>query len=164
MIGSGITLERIREVMDYDPATGVFIRKVKTGPRHEVGERADKNLDNGYLRIGLDGRKLLAHRVAWLYVHGAWPKGFIDHINGDRSDNRIANLRAANHRINAENQVRAHATNRSGILGVYKFRDHWRARITSRGKVYNLGEFDSQKEAFAAYVTAKRLLHEGCTI
>ena len=164
MIGNGVTLERIREVMDYNPNTGIFIRKVKTGPRHNVGDRADNNVDNGYLRIGLDGHKLLAHRVAWLYVYGTWPKGFIDHINGKRSDNRIANLRAADHRINAENRLGPNSESKSGYLGVYKFRDHWRSRIVARGKIYNLGQFATPQEAYAAYVTAKRLLHEGCTI
>lgn len=107
----------------------------------------------------------MAHRLAWLYVYGEWPNGDIDHIDGDRLNNRIANLRDVSRRVNLENQRRPKACNKSGFLGVKTFRDQrFQARIQVRGVQLHLGTFDTPHEAHAAYVAAKRNLHQGCTL
>jgi hypothetical protein len=101
-----------------------------------------------------------------LYVYGEWPAEQIDHINLDRTDNRLENLRAVSPRVNGENRRHAQAQNRVGLRGV-SWHDHckkWRARITVRGVEHRLGLFDTAEDAFEAYRLAKRQLHEGCTI
>ena len=122
MATADITAQRLRELLHYDPETGHFTRKVRTAQRHRVGDRADLvsttgNLA-GYYRVALGGTKYLAHRLAWFYVHGMWPAGEIDHIDADRGNNRIANLRDVPAQMNKENFRRARVDNRSGLLGV----------------------------------------------
>ena len=84
-----LTAERLREVLDYDPDTGVFTRKVRTASSVKVGDVAGSLNGKGYIRIRVDGRLYFAHRLAWLYVHGEWPVDQVDHINGIKNDNRI---------------------------------------------------------------------------
>lgn len=165
-----VTADRLREVVDYDLQTGEFTRRVRLAQRHKVGDRADFIVTGGglagYRRVSLDSKRYLAHRLAWLHVYGQMPLGEIDHINGDPSDNRIANLRDVPRVVNAENVRRPRATNQSGRLGVYwhKGCSKWRARIQVRGKGISLGLFDDADEAHCAYVEAKRRLHQGCAI
>jgi len=120
--------------------------------------------NDGYVRIRASGTRFLAHRLAWFYVHGTWPVGEIDHINGDRSDNRIANLRDVSRLTNRQNMRRAQADNRSGLLGVSLANNRCKASIRSGGKNHHLGYFSSPEAAHAAYVAAKRQRHDGCTI
>lgn len=100
-----INQKRLKEVLDYDPATGVFTWRVELNARGKVGDPAGCN-SWGYRVIRIDGRLYGAHRLVWLYVHGRWPDAMIDHVNGDRSDNRIENLREANSVQNAHNAKR----------------------------------------------------------
>jgi hypothetical protein len=165
-----ITAEQLRAVIHYSPETGVFTRLVRLANRHHAGDRADTAITSprlfGYRRVGLFSQRYMAHRLAWLYVYGEWPKLSIDHINGDKGDNRICNLREADDRINLENLRKAKITNKVGLLGVIKQKDsiQWRARIQVRGKGIHLGLFKSPEEAHQAYLVAKRKYHEGCTI
>jgi hypothetical protein len=109
----------------------------------------------------------MAHRVAWVHFYGGWPKNVIDHINGDKTDNRIANLRDVPHALNMHNQRAASAHNkRSSLLGAHWHKNggRWRSNITVAGVTRHLGCFDTEQEAHAAYVEAKRSLHAGCTI
>ncbi len=159
--------ERVREILHYDPETGIFTRKVRLAQRHQAGDRACGNpIKGGHLRVAFDSTKYLAHRLAWLYIHGEWPKGMIDHINGNPADNRLANLRDVNARINMENIRRARASNKSGYLGVYWHGQNgkWVARIQVDKKGIYIGCFDDPKDAHEAYLEYKRKLHEGCTI
>jgi hypothetical protein len=116
------------------------------------------------VRIGVGGRVYHAHRLAWLYVHGVWPAGDIDHINGDPLDNRLCNLRLVDRSVNMQNQRRARADSHLGVLGVSARGGRFRASIAVRGERFSLGTFDDVHAAQDAYVTAKRRLHEGCTI
>ena len=88
-----LTAERLRELLNYDPLTGVFSWRVNGRGRSGVGTVAG---GSNHKRIAIDKKEYFVHRLAWLYVHGCWPTEDIDHINGDPSDNRIANLREAN--------------------------------------------------------------------
>jgi hypothetical protein len=93
-----LTAERLRKRLRYDAETGLFTRRVGSGHAH-AGDMAGSVHSTGYVRICIDGGRYTAHRLAWLYVHGVWPSGQIDHINRNRSDNRIANLRERRHRV-----------------------------------------------------------------
>jgi hypothetical protein len=164
-IDSGLTVERLRDVLRYEPDTGLFFWKLRTCRSIQVGELAGcAHPVWRYRGIKIDGREYKAHRLAWFYVHGIWPKHQIDHINGDRTDNRISNLRDVTASVNSQNQVRPMRTNKTGFLGVDQHVGRYRAKIFVRGRVMYLGHFDTPEEASEAYLTAKRQQHAGCTI
>lgn len=157
-------VDTLRAALTYDPATGDFtwLRRPGRGVRTDrVGQVAGAVNNTGYVAIQIGARKYLAHRLAWLYVHGEWPRSDLDHINGVRTDNSIANLRPASRTLNAENQRL-----REGSLGVdfHRASSRWRARITVDGDCRLLGYFASRIEAQEAYLHAKRQYHKGCTI
>jgi hypothetical protein len=159
-----LTAVALREQLHYEPETGVFTRKVKTSNVF-VGDVAGSLNVHGYIHIRVCGADCLAHRLAWLYVHGEWPKQQIDHINGIKTDNRIANLRDASPAMNTQNIKAARVDSRSGVLGVQRHGRRWRARISlGDSRLTALGQFDTPEEAYAAYVEAKRRMHEGCTL
>jgi len=170
MANEPLTAARLRKVIHYAPDTGMFTRKVRLAQRHQAGDRADTEISTssmrGYRRVSLFGQRYLAHRLAWFYVHGVWPEKHIDHINGDKGDNRISNLREADDRINMENMRKAKSSNKVGLLGVHlhKQSGRWRARIEVRGKTLHLGLYGTPEIAHQEYLKAKRSLHEGCTI
>lgn len=154
-----MTQERLKELMRYDAGTGDLIRVVKM-KQVEAGGIAGWVENNGYRRVCIDGRRYLAHRVAWLYVHGKWPEHEIDHINGVRDDNRIANLRSATHAENAQNRGKR-PDNSSGLQGVswHVWHKKWAANIRVHQKLRHLGYFDTPEAAHAAYLAAKAELH-----
>lgn len=100
MAGTILSAESLREVLDYCPDSGEFTWKVYRGRCAKVGSKAGTLKPTGYVAIILFGKWYGAHRLAWLHVHGAWPNGDIDHINGCPSDNRIANLRDVSKNMN----------------------------------------------------------------
>lgn len=165
-----LSAARLREVIHYDPDTGVFTRKVRLAQRHHAGDRADTVITSekmrGYRRVSLFSQRYLAHRVAWLYVHGVWPEKHLDHINGDKGDNRIVNLREADDQLNIENIRVPKASNSCGFLGVvlHKQSGIWRARLQVNKVGIHIGMYATPEEAHEAYVIAKRKYHEGCTI
>jgi hypothetical protein len=162
MANPNLTAERLRQLVDYDPETGIFTWKIKR-KKVVVGERAGRMMNSGYQAIGIEYGLYLAHRLAWLYVYGEWPKHNLDHINGNRLDNRIANLRDVPQVVNAQNRRRA--LGRSGLIGAFTAKaGRWRSQIRINGSQVPLGFFDTAEEAHQAYLTAKRRLHEGCTI
>lgn len=162
-----LTAARARELLDYDPALGTFTWKVRTSNRVNVGDPAGSMLKTGYLAVCVDGVLYRSHRLAWLYVNGAWPDRDIDHVNGVRTDNRITNLRDVSRSVNQQNLRAARGETASGVLGVYKSDREskpWRASIKVDGKDKHLGRFRTKAEASSAYLSAKRSMHEGCTI
>lgn len=161
---AGLAAERLREVLFYEVATGQFSWRVQRGCKRS-GQPAG-TLTDGYVQISVDGRIHKAHRLAWLYVHGAWPAGAIDHANGNRADNRIGNLRDVSITENNENRRSATAGKSSPYLGVswYAQLGKWRAQIQSKRKNHCLGYFDDPAKAHAAYIEAKRRLHTGGTL
>ena len=171
MAKTDLTAEYVREILDYDPETGVFIRKVRTAQCNRVGDRADKLVlapigRVGYRDITIKSKKYQAHRIAWLHYYGEWPKDQLDHINGERGDNRIANLRDVSDRVNKENTHVPRKHNSSGYLGVHwsSQQGKWQGRIAVHGKNKHLGFFEDPAEAHQAYIKAKRIYHEGCVI
>ena len=145
-----------REWLSYDPDTGLF-KWLKTSASKALagniaGYRTDKR---GYIRIGLFGQRIFAHRLAWFFHYGAWPEQDIDHVNGNPSDNRIANLREATPSQNGYNKG-PHSNNKSGYKGVcWAPREKlWRATINLKTRQIGLGYFQIKEDAAAAYRTA----------
>ena len=145
--------ERVIELFEYDPDTGVFKNRISRG-RAKAGARAGADTGHGYRRIIVDYKKYYEHHLAWLIVHGDWPDE-IDHIDGDRSNNAISNLRLATRTQNCANG--GWATGLSGLRGVYKdWRrpELWYAKIqVGRRQIY-LGYYDTPEEAHAVYLAA----------
>lgn len=159
-----LTQNRLKEILHYDPYTGVFTRRLKqSGVRQKSISGSVTNA--GYLVTSVDQKVYKCHRLAWLYMTGKWPDGEIDHINCIRSDNRFENLRVVTRAQNMENQRKAQKSNKSsGVLGVFKNGSGFAARISHNNSKVYLGTFKTIEEASAAYVAAKRLLHLGCTL
>lgn len=154
-----VTSERLRSALSYDAETGHFTWLVRIGSV-KAGQRAGKHAKNGYWRIRLDGVEYPAHRLAWFYVYGRWPDGQVDHINLDKIDNGISNLRPA---TNAENQRNRseQSNNTSGFKGVSRFKKtgRWRAEIMIDGHKKYLGSFSTPEQAAVAYDSAAARLH-----
>lgn len=149
------SVERLRQLLDYNPETGVLIWRERD--RNLTGLRAG-GIDPGhkYRRVRIDGRLELAHRVALAMVTGEWPEGEVDHINGERDDNRLSNLRIVSRGGNLKNK-RRYRVNRSGVAGVYWHGQHqkWCASICSDGKRRHLGLFRTVAEAAKARAAAE---------
>lgn len=154
----------IRQLLDYEPETGALRWKEKPSIGVAAGAIAGYLTRRGYACIRIHGHEWKAHRVAWAHYFGAWPKAEIDHINGEKSDNRIANLRDVDRRTNQQNERRARANNSTGLLGVSRKKNRFVALIHKDGKRYRLGNFSTAIEAHEAYVRVKRVLHEGGTL
>lgn len=162
-----LTAERLREILYYDPLNGVFLRRVNSRRRKNMLVPAGTFGAFGHIAIYVEGFPYQAHRLAWLYVYGQWPSNVIDHINGDPADNKISNLRSVSQLINAQNR-RNGKIGKSTPLGVSTLSRNipkrFTASITANAKRIFLGYFATPEEAHLAYITAKRIHHEGCTI
>jgi len=150
-----LTADRLRELLDYNPVTGVFLWKIDRASTARVGSTAGYRRRDGYTGMKIEQRELLAHRVAWLHVHGRWPVDQLDHVNGIKSDNRLTNLREASRAENKCNTKRP-ATNTSGFKGVtwHIHTKRWVARLTINRRRVHLGYFSTADEAHTAYCTA----------
>lgn len=137
----------------YDPATGLFRWKHPTANRVRKGDIAGSVTANGYVALSLLGYKMLAHRAAWAVVHGYWPACEVDHINRNRADNRIANLRLVSRSQNAMNAP-ARPSSQTGILGVGKKGRRYLARVCVNSKSAIIGRFDTPQEAQQCYQAA----------
>ena len=154
------TVERVKELLDYDPETGVFTWRVKRGGAVNAGDIAGTKDGRGYWQIGIDRTLYLAHRLAWLYTYGEWPKNALDHINRIRTDNRIANLRPATHALNNQNATKRR-DNKSGVTGVWRNEklSKWQAYIRINGRHIHLGLFDDFDAAVQMRRDAERQHH-----
>lgn len=162
---AGVSAGHIREVLDYDPGTGAFIWKHRpdcsnTRNTRFAGKAAGSiAIYSGkeYLTIRIDGVLYLAHRLAWVYVHGVWPTMTIDHQDGNGLNNRIDNLREATQqqqRLNSQFQTNS----KSGFKGISPHGNKWRCRIQN-GSTKMLRAFDDLEEAKAWYAEAQKLIH-----
>ncbi len=158
-----LTAQRLRELLHYDPDTGVFRWRNPRGKaaRNPTAGSIDSS---GYVKIGIASQDHRAHRLAWLYVHSVWPDGQVDHMDGNPGNNAIGNLRDVPQAVNQQNQRGAHSDSKHGLMGVTKRKTGWVARINIEGAHHYLGVFPSQESAHAAYLAAKRTRHAGCTI
>lgn len=148
-----LTAKYVRSILDYDADTGVFRWKWRDDARQSVnaqmaGKIAGCIMPDGYITIGINRRYYKAHRLAWLHVNGEWPDVQIDHINGIRSDNRIANLREATVAENKWNS-RPSVKNTSGVKGVSldKRSGKWKVSICVNGAKIHLGYFSDFEQA-----------------
>lgn len=162
---STLTVERVHELLDYNPTTGILTWRGGGFRGHrQPGVAVGSMSSNGYLCFQIDRKKYTVHRFVWFWWYGEWPSVDIDHIDGNRTNNRIANLRTATRTVNCQNR-RATSRNSTGLLGAsLDRRGKYVAQIASDGRTYNLGRYETAEEAHAAYLAAKRRLHEGCTI
>lgn len=147
----------LRQLVDYDPETGQLTRLVTKGGK-AIGSKVGCAGPNGYLIANVAGYQFYVHRLIYLWMTGENPAHQIDHINGDRSDNRWINLRNATAAENQQNRKRS-KNNTSGYLGVSPFADRWQAHIKVNRKSIFLGLFHDPKEAAAAYARAKGEMH-----
>ena len=142
---------RLRELLQYDPSTGIFTWKINRCVV-KVGDVAGcVNKASGYYRLRLDGKCYSGHRIAWLYVHGEFPVDQIDHINRIKHDNRISNLRQATQLQNSQNL--------SNSTGIAKIGKSWIAKVKTNYKSKTIGKFSSKEQAHQAYLEAKQVLH-----
>ena len=157
-----ISYEEACENLLYEPDTGVFRWKKDSGWDAKAGAQAGSVHRSGYRRIGVCGALVYAHRLAWLMHHGKPPADQIDHINGNRDDNRIANLRDANAQINSQNHVVTKAQ-RSSLVGVMSDGANglWAAQVRFKGTVVRAGGFKTIEAAHSMYLELKRRLHDG---
>lgn len=181
MAKADLSAQLARELLHYDPDTGLFhwkrrsvensanLRACNAWNARCAGNEAGRINHGGYVLIDLYGSAYRAHRLAWLIAHGVWPSNDIDHINGVRSDNRLANLRDVTRRVNLQNLRGPKRAHDDLPLGVRWCRTNktnpFRATIKrAGGGSAHIGYFRTVEEAQRAYLEAKRAHHEGCTI
>jgi hypothetical protein len=160
-----LTYEQAHNLLRYDETTGDLYWKADVAKNVKAGMVAGKSRKRDlYKTLNYQKRQHQAHRVVWLMMHGSYPKEFIDHINGDRTDNRLCNLREADRHINAQNVRKPNKGNTSGYLGVSFKRGAYEANLNCGKKTIYLGRYSDPKIAHEAYLEAKRVLHIGCTL
>jgi hypothetical protein len=151
-----LTAARVHELLTYEPATGIFRWRVSRRGGVKAGDVAGCIDPLGYVMITVDDVRYRAHRLAFLYMTGEWPAASTDHRDGDRSNNRWANLREATHGQNSANRG---TWSKSGHKGASRNGNRWQAKIQHEGQSYYLGTFDTVREASAAYAEAAYALH-----
>lgn len=173
-----IAFDDVNNALEYDKNTGLLRWKEnRYGGFHGSVLTCKKGEIAGHIRqdkrvvIRLGKKLYLGHRLAWFISYGKWPDGEIDHMNGNPNDNRIDNLREATRTLNQENIRKAVKNKKSSeYLGVFldkrkkEGNKRWKSIIQVSGKCISLGYFRTPEEAYASYITAKRLLHKGCMI
>ena len=153
-----LTQQTLKELLDYDADTGVFKWKAKPSKSIMVGSNAGViDISTGYIKIGILGNKYYAHRLAWMYVNGSFPYLGVDHVNGNKQDNRIENLREANQSQNTSNTRKK---KKNGLKGAFLHNGGWQAKICVGGKKFYLGTFDTEQEAHNAYCAAAIFHHK----
>jgi len=151
-----ISQQELKKLLNYDPKTGLFTRISVIGSSNQkIGDLTGRSLSSGYLRIYLKGKRYKAHRLAWLYMKGVWPKRQIDHKNHIRDDNRWCNLYEATNQENCKNRSLP-KNNKSGVIGVCWITTNkaWAADITENKQTIRLGLFTDKFEAICARLSA----------
>ena len=154
--------ERLKELFDYDPETGVFTWKVNRRTKKTKGKTAGSIDTRGHIQISINSSLYLAHRLAWVYYYGESPGDmFVDHINLNKCDNRIKNLRLATNTQNQYNKS-LNKNNKTGYKGVsfHKKKNNYRATIRVDGEYKYLGSFYTPEEASLAYQAAAKQYHK----
>ncbi len=155
-----LTASRLKELFSYDPETGIFTHKLNKSHNAIAGQQAGGVNNQGYWTISVDNKRYLAHRLAWLYMTGSWPELLIDHINGNRIDNRFCNLREANKSENGCNKG-PRSDNKSGIKNVMwqKHQGGWYIQLKIYGCKYFYGYFKDLELAALVAEEAREKIH-----
>ena len=143
--------------LEYEPLTGLFRNRICRGTKARAGDVAGTKTEQGYIRINVDGKLYYAQRLAILTTTGSMPVGVVDHINGNRSDNRIENLRVVSHAENMQNRFTPSGEN--PYVGVSLVRGKWQASVTRFGMSVHLGMFESPEAARDAYQASRSMTH-----
>jgi hypothetical protein len=156
-----ITQERLHELLNYNEADGTFTWRVSRKGNKGAGSIAGSKATGGYMEICVDRQRFFVHRLVFLYVEGCLPPEEVDHIDGNRSNNRFSNLRHISRGHNKQNMRVATKRSIHGFLGVSfnKPMQKFEARIRHKNVVHRLGYFENPEDAHAAYVMAKRKIH-----
>lgn len=165
-IDPSLTAGQLRTALDYNPVNGLFTwrnridRTNRWNSRYAGRFAGTMASSHGYMQISIDGCLHLAHRLAYLHMTGEWPGNQIDHVDGNRSNNRWLNLRSANQSENNANQT-IRSDNSSGYKGVYWHAGgrKWKAQIVSGHKHHHIGYYDTAEEAAEARSKAAEILH-----
>jgi hypothetical protein len=152
-----ISLDELKAVLRYDPDTGLFwwiVKRNGTLPNKPAGHPSK------YVRIKIGGKSYSASCMAWLWMTGAWPECEVDHKDLNKHNNRWDNLRAATRAQNIQNTAKRNIRKTSKYKGVWwhKWSGKWESKISVEGKQIGLGRFDSEREAYMAYVNAAKRL------
>lgn len=155
-----LTQSELKEILNYDPDTGIFTNIIKRSARAMPGTQAGYVSLKGYRTIKVGDKDYLAHRLAWFYIYGFWPENFIDHINQCKDDNSIINLRDVTKSQNGQNSALS-LGNKSGFKGVHwdRFKLTWIAYITLNNQRFHLGRFKDLNEAITVRKRAEEQLH-----
>lgn len=157
---SQISHQRLKELLEYFPETGSFLwQERKKNMRERVGSVDNK----GYLRISLDKVRYKAHRIAWFYIHGEWPEGMLDHIDGNKLNNKLNNLRDVQQNVNSYNTETAYSSSKTGFLGVTKVGNRFYPRLGISGKVHHFGGYGTPEEAHEVYKAQKKKVMDEIT-
>jgi len=155
MAASDLTAARLRELLDYDPLTGIFTNRARRG-RHAAGSVAGGLTDRGYIRIFVGGRSYRAHQLVWLHTHGRWPEDELDHHDRDKANNRLVNLREATRAFNTQNRILP-----DGGVAFDSERGQWRVRVRIGDRPTHLGRFGKHADAALVAHDARCIFHPG---
>lgn len=159
-----LDIELIKGNIDYNPETGL-LTWIDNYFKNRIGKEIGSVSMHGYRKVTFGGVTYLCHRLAWAIHYGEQPPEIIDHIDGNRLNNKIENLRKSDSFHNLQNQRKPMKSNKtSNYLGVSRFKGRWRAKIKANGKYVFLGYHETEEQARDAYIEAKRKIHQGCTI
>ena len=164
MAASDLTAERLRELLDYNPITGLFTWRRTHHPKCQKGAVAGTKGTAQYTVICIDRVLHYAHRLAFLHVTGEWPVELVDHRDGDKHNNAWANLRNGPQALNMQNRKRATKASKTGVLGVMKRRNRFVAQVSSQTGNAFVGSYKTIEEAQEAYLARKRETHEFNTL
>lgn len=156
-----LTQSQLKDLLTYNPETGTFIWNITRGGSAHAGTVAGSIDTRGHVQIQVYQKQYAAHRLAFLYMTGVFPKHGVDHINRIKTDNRWCNLREATQAQNMENKT-MYKNNTSGVKGVTwnKRIGKWQVGVGKNGKLIHVGYFSDLEEAKAARLKAEKELHK----
>lgn len=154
-----ITVDYLKQILNYNPDTGVFTWIKRTTRADLLGKKAGSPHSSGYISITIHNKKRLAHRLAWLYMTGTWPTNHIDHIDGDKTNNAFKNLRDVTRSENLHNVYKPKKNNKINLLGVSAHQGKWRMQIMIESNINRISGFKTPEEAHQAYLDAKKKAH-----
>ena len=158
-----ISHQELVSALNYCAETGVFVWRNGIG-NIKAGTIAGSEQKHGHRVIRIKKHRYYAHRLAWFYVTGNWPKKDIDHIDGNPRNNKFNNLRDITRSENIQNQNKSQKGSKVNLLGVSLGYKKYCAQIRVNKKRIYLGVFDTPEEAHQSYLNKKREIHAGCTI